>query len=94
MSTAEQYRKLPHERIMLEQLSDQVRECHERAAEAKAKADATNDPAFKAELLDMERLWRSLARSYGFAESLEGFTTVNSKQRHSANQNHLETFPS
>jgi hypothetical protein len=40
---------------MLEQLSDQIRRCYERAAEAKAKADATDDPALKAEFLEMER---------------------------------------
>jgi hypothetical protein len=28
---------------MLEQLSDQIRACHERAADAKTKADATRD---------------------------------------------------
>jgi PAS domain S-box-containing protein len=81
MSTAEQYRKLPHEGMMLEPLSDQVRECRERAAEAKAKADATNDSALKAELLDMERRWLTLARSYGFTESLGDFTTANSVWR-------------
>jgi hypothetical protein len=42
---------------MIEQLSDQIRQCLEHAAEAKAKADATNDPALKAEFLDMERRW-------------------------------------
>jgi hypothetical protein len=81
MSTAEQYRKLPHEGMMLEPLSDQVRECRERAAEAKAKADATNDSALKAELLDMERRWLTLARSYGSTESLGDFTTANSVWR-------------
>jgi PAS domain S-box-containing protein len=64
---------------MLEQLSDQIRKCYERAAEAKAKADATDDPVLKAEFLDMERRWLTLARSYGFTESLEDFTTVNSE---------------
>jgi len=66
---------------MLEQLSDQIRACHERAAEAKAKADATDDPALKAEFLDTETRWLTLARSYGFTESLEDFTTANSEQR-------------
>src|SRR5215831_2708932 len=31
-----------------------VRDCHQRAAETKANADVTNDPALKAEFLDME----------------------------------------
>jgi PAS domain S-box-containing protein len=66
---------------MLEQLSEQVRNCHERAAEAKAKADATDDPTLRAEFLDMQSRWLTLARSYGFTESLEDFTTANSKWR-------------
>src|SRR5215469_13077725 len=66
---------------MLEQLSDQVRGCYERAAEARAKADATNDPALRVEFLDMEKRWLMLARSYGFTESLTVFTTANSRWR-------------
>jgi len=62
---------------MLEHLSEQVRRCLEHAAAAKAKADATDDPASKAEFLDMEKHWLTLARSYGFTESLENFTTAN-----------------
>jgi PAS domain S-box-containing protein len=66
---------------MLEQFSDQIRECYERAAEAKARADAANDPGLKAEFLNTERRWLLLARSYGFTESIEDFTTENSKRR-------------
>src|SRR5215472_4753367 len=66
---------------MLEQLSDQVRRCLEHAAEAKAKADATDDPASKAGFLDMETRWLTLARSYGFTESLGNFATANSQWR-------------
>ena len=40
---------------MLEQLNDQIRRCYERAAEAKAKADATDDPALKAENFTVEQ---------------------------------------
>jgi PAS domain S-box-containing protein len=68
-------------RAMLEQLNDQIRECHERAAEAKARADATNDPALKAEFLNTERRWLTLARSYGFTERLEDFAAANSEQQ-------------
>jgi PAS domain S-box-containing protein len=66
---------------MLEQFSDPIRTCYERAAEAKASADATSDPALKAEFLDSERRWLTLARSYAFAESLEDFTTTNTERR-------------
>ena len=53
---------------MLEQLSDQVRECYERAAEAKARADETNDPALKAKVLSEERRWLDLARRIAITE--------------------------
>src|SRR5215472_7131693 len=66
---------------MLEQLNDQIRRCYEHAAEAKAKADATDDPALKAEFLNMENHWLTLARSYGFTESLGDFTKANSERR-------------
>jgi PAS domain S-box-containing protein len=65
---------------MLEQLSDQIRGCYEGAAEAKAQADATNDPALKAEFLKVEGRWLALARSYGYTESLEDFTAENSER--------------
>jgi PAS domain S-box-containing protein len=71
---------------MLTHFSDKIRLCYERAAEAKERADATNDPAFKAEFLDTEKRWLILARSYGFTESLEDFTTENSRQRRIADE--------
>jgi hypothetical protein len=40
--------------IMLEKLSEQVRACHEYAADAKQMAEAAADPASKASFLDME----------------------------------------
>ncbi len=66
---------------MLQQLNDKIRECYERAAEAKARADEINDPALKAEFLNTERRWLTLARSYGFAKSLDDFTALNSERR-------------
>jgi PAS domain S-box-containing protein len=71
---------------MLELLSNQIRKCYQCAAEARASADATNDPALKAELLDMERRWQTLARRYGFAESPGDFTTANSEWRRKFNE--------
>jgi PAS domain S-box-containing protein len=66
---------------MLEQLSEKIRLCYERAAEAKERADATNDPVLKVEFLNTERRWLTLARSYGFSDSLEDFNAANSKRR-------------
>jgi PAS domain S-box-containing protein len=75
---------------MLEQLSDQIRECYERAAEAKARADAAIDPGLKAEFLNTESRWLTLARSYAFAESLEDFTALNSERGRKFDE-HLRT---
>jgi PAS domain S-box-containing protein len=66
---------------MLSDLSDEVRNCHERAAEAKEKADATADPGLKADLLEMERRWLVLARSYAFTETLDDFTRESARRQ-------------
>jgi hypothetical protein len=66
---------------MLEQFSDQVRQCYQHAVEARAKADATNDPALKADFLDAERRWLTLASSFVFSESLGDFTTERERRR-------------
>jgi PAS domain S-box-containing protein len=58
-------------------------------AEAKERADATDDPAIKAEYLAAEKHWLILARSYGFTESLGDFTTANSEQRRTFDE-HLQ----
>jgi PAS domain S-box-containing protein len=71
---------------MLEQFSDHIRECYEFAAQARARADATDDRALKAEFLDTETRWLTLARSYGFTESLKDFTTENSERRRQFNE--------
>ena len=68
---------------MLQQLSEQVRECHRRAADAKAQADASTDPALKRSYSDLEDRWLFLARSYIFTESLQDFIdeTTQRKER-------------
>lgn len=71
---------------MLEQFSDQIRLCYERATQAKEQADATDDPALKAEFLNSERRWLTLARSYGFTERLEDFTAANSQRRRKSDE--------
>jgi GAF domain len=66
---------------MLEQFSDQIRLCYGRAAQAKERADATNNPVWKAEWLNTEQRWLTLARSYSFMESLEDFITNSERRR-------------
>jgi hypothetical protein len=66
---------------MLAQLNDQIRECHEYAAETRAKANAATNAALKAELLATENRWLALARSLGFSERLNDFTVDSSGRR-------------
>lgn len=66
---------------MLQQLSERVRESLARALEAKTRADETSDSAEKTELLENERRWLKLARSFAFTESLEDFTAANAERR-------------
>jgi PAS domain S-box-containing protein len=66
---------------MLEQLSQQVRECLALAAEAKTRADKTSDPTEKAEHLKQERRWLKLASSYALTESIGDFTAANAERR-------------
>jgi PAS domain-containing protein len=77
---------------MLEEFSDKIRACVERATEAKAKADATNDAASKVEFLDTERRWLTLARGYGFAD--RDFTTENSDRRQRFDERLRANMPS
>ncbi len=49
---------------MLKKLSEQIRECHQHVAEAKAHADATNDPALKKSCADLEDRWLFIACSH------------------------------
>jgi PAS domain S-box-containing protein len=65
---------------LLQNLSEEIRLCYERAAEAKERADQLLDPEAKADFLNMERRWLLLARSYEFGERLDDFTRENARQ--------------
>jgi PAS domain S-box-containing protein len=58
---------------MLQNISDQIRLCYERAAKAKRRAEETSDPKEKADFLNTERRWLLLARSYQHSERLRDF---------------------
>ena len=58
---------------MLQNLMD-IRECYLQAQQCRAWADVAPTPSEKADFLDMERRWLSLARNYEFAERLSNFT--------------------
>jgi PAS domain S-box-containing protein len=65
---------------VLQNLSDEIRLCYERAAEANERANATLDPEAKADFLNIERRWLHLARSYEFGERLDDSTRENERQ--------------
>ena len=64
---------------MLQEQSEQIRLCYERAADVKRKAEATADAELKTALLDMEKRWLALAQSYAFSERPGHFVAANSQ---------------
>lgn len=46
-------------------------DCHVRAAEARRRAESATNPLDRAEFLDLERRWLSLAASYEFVAKTE-----------------------
>ncbi len=59
---------------MLNNLSEQVRECLDHAEECARKAAAQTDPALREDYLMLEKRWLNLAQSMEFVERLDGFT--------------------
>jgi len=57
---------------LLQNLSEEIRECLRRACKRLAEAALTE--AAKTDYLDVEQRWLSLARSYEFTERLSRFT--------------------
>jgi two-component sensor histidine kinase len=76
--------QLPGMGALLQNLSDKVKLCYERAAEAKERADEMLDPEAKADFLNVERRWLLLARSYQFGERLDDFTRESSRRAKTA----------
>jgi len=66
---------------MLQKHGEQIRACHERAAEARDRAEAIADPALRADFLEMEKRWLFLARSYEFTDRLTDFTAAHALRR-------------
>jgi len=59
---------------MLNNLSEQIRECLNHAEDCARKAGACpDDSPFKQGFLNLEKRWLDLARSYGFGERLDDF---------------------
>lgn len=60
---------------MLNNLSEQIRECLEHAEDCARKAASLPDSSqFRQDFLNLEKRWLELARSIEFGESLDTFT--------------------
>ena len=66
---------------MLQNLSEQIRECLQRAEECGQQAKLQRDPKLAGDFLDLEQRWLRLARSYQLGEQLESFTSHIKKHR-------------
>ena len=55
---------------MLQRLDEHIADALKRAEEAKKRAASASDPALRADNEMMARSWRTVARSFEFAESL------------------------
>ena len=60
---------------MLNNLSEQIRECLQHAEEcARKAAELPNSSRFRQDFLQLEKRWLELARSIEFGERLDSFT--------------------
>lgn len=66
--------KAKGERVMLNNLSEQIRDCLLHAEDCAQKAAAQKDPGLRDDFLRLEKRWLELARSMEFAERLNSFT--------------------
>jgi len=66
---------------MLQSLSKEIRDCYRLAEECGRLAQTALTEAGKADYLDMERRWLSLARSYELAERISKFTLTYSGRK-------------
>jgi hypothetical protein len=61
---------------MLERLSAKARECFGRAEDCAARSKTEPSPATQRDLIEMERLWLELARSYQEFDGRQSSTTA------------------
>jgi hypothetical protein len=71
-------------RIVLNNLSEQIRECLQHAEDcARKAADLPVGSTFRQDFLNLEQRWLDLARSIEFGEQLDSFTKSIPKRRQS-----------
>jgi hypothetical protein len=61
-------------RVVLKNLSEQIRECLQHAEDCARKAATQTDLKLKEDFLALERRWLYLARSYEFTNRLTDFS--------------------
>jgi hypothetical protein len=76
--------RLNDRNTMLQNLSEEIRECLHHAEECKRRAKTALSADAIKDYLDMEQRWLALARSYEFAESPSNFTATPFSGRKSA----------
>lgn len=59
---------------MLQTLSDDVRDCYRRAEDCAEKARGAATEELRADFLQLEKAWLTLAHSYEFTSRLSDFT--------------------
>ena len=69
------------ERVMLANLSEQIRDCLDHAEECARKAADQTDPGLRNDFLRLEKRWLELARSWEFADRLDRFTKDSPKPK-------------
>jgi hypothetical protein len=74
-------------RAMLNNLSEQIRECLQHAEDCARNAAAQTDPGLREDFLRLEKRWLVLARSMEFAERLDSFTKNSPKPNIKSNGN-------
>jgi hypothetical protein len=77
---------------MLQSLGTHVRNCLERAADARQRAEETSDSGLKADYLFLEKNWTNLAKSFEFAVRLERFL-LDYNPANKGNWNDIATAP-
>jgi hypothetical protein len=70
-------------RVVLNNLSKEIRECYRHAEDCALKAIAHTDAQLKQSFLDLEQRWLFLARSYEFSERL---TTLSNETKRQADK--------
>ena len=91
--TARKSRMRADGRVVLNNLSEQIRECLQHAEDcARKAAELPNSSRFRQDFLQLEKRWLELARSIEFGERLDSFTKNNPKPNIMPNGNafHLQ----